>query len=178
MSEQQEQEQIYLFISQSCTFSRDLIQEIQKKEALSKVIQVVSVENTPRLPPGLTKVPAILVKGEIKMGNDCFNFVQNFGELEASPTYNNNSGFESDGFSYLGSGGAGGSGNDSFSFLGESNGSEGADLSQADEAYKQEQNQKESGNPAANMDALTAQRNQDIKQMQGGGGGPSGQRLF
>jgi hypothetical protein len=166
--EQQKQEPVYLFISQSCQHCIDLIKQIQQKDILAKLVQVVAVENAPKLPPGVTKVPSILVNGQIKTGNDCFTFVENYGELDASPTYTNSSGFESEGFSYLGSDGGGDGGTDSFSFLGASNGMEGADMSQADAAYKQEQGQKQKGNGAESMDNITAQRNQDMNQMQGG----------
>jgi hypothetical protein len=151
--EQQKQEPVYLFISQSCQHCIDIIKQIQQKDILAKLVQVVAVENAPKLPPGVTKVPSILV---------------NYGELDASPTYTNSSGFESEGFSYLGSDGGGDGGTDSFSFLGASNGMEGADMSQADAAYKQEQGQKQKGNGAESMDNITAQRNQDMNQMQGG----------
>ncbi len=177
--EQPEPQPIYLFISQSCQHSRELVQQIQSKEALAKVVQVVAVENTPKLPPGLTKVPAILVEGQIKMGNDCFDFVTNFGEIQESPTYTNSGGFEADGFSYLEGSGSGPSGTESFSFLGAQNGSEGIDSSQSESQHKQELDQRSSNSTAAvNMDAITQQRNQEVQQMQGGGGGPSGQRVF
>lgn len=168
MAEEKE-EVVYLFISQSCEHCRTIVQQIQAKASLMKKIQVVSVENTPRLPPGLTKVPALLVNGQIKMGSECFEFVENYGELEASPTYSNSSGFESDGFSYLG-GGTDSSGTDSFSFLGAQNGSEGIDTNAIDNNHKQETGQKNSNNNAAaiNMENLTQQRNQDVQQMQRG----------
>jgi len=168
---------IYLFISQHCQHSRELIQEIQKKEALAKVIQIVAIENTPKLPPGLTKVPGLLIKGKIKVGDECFEFVQNYGELQEAPTYTNSGGFEANGYSLLG-GEDGPSGSESFSFLGSQNGSEGIDSSVTDSIHKQELGQKDQNNNVAmNMDALTQQRNQDVKQMQGGGP-PPGQRVF
>lgn len=185
MNQQQGQEQgqdqeqpVYLFISQTCQHSRELIQQIQKKPELAKKVQVVAVEQTPRLPPGLTKVPGILVNGQVKMGNDCFEFVDKYGELEASPTYSNTGGFEADSYSYL-EGDSGPSGTDSFSFLGAANGSEGVDTGRADNQHNQEMAQKsQNSNVAMSMDTLQQARNQEISQLQGGGPGPSGQRVF
>jgi len=175
MSEQQTPSPIYIFISQSCKHSRDLIQEIQKKPELSKRVQVVSVENTPKLPPGLTKVPGILVDGNIKMGSDCFLFVENFGEIQSSPTYSSSGGFEAEGFSFIGDEGGGDvGGTESFSFLGAENGTKGIDSGQADKQLKNEQ---VSSQGSVNMDTITQQRQQDVQQMQGGRA-PGGQKIY
>ena len=177
---QKEPQPIYLFISQSCQHCRELIQQIQAKEELARIVQVVSVENTPKLPPGLTKVPGILAEGQIKMGNDCFEFVTSYGEIKESPTYTHGGGFEADGFSYLeGTNTAGPGGTESFSFLGAQNGSEGIDTNQTDVQHKQEIDQRSSNKMGAlNMDTITQQRSQEVQQMQGSGGGPQGQKIY
>jgi hypothetical protein len=190
MAQPQGQEQapqpIYLFISQSCQYCRELIQEMQKKPELAKRVQAVSIENTPKLPPGLTRVPGILHEGKITMGTDCFEFVEKFGELGTSPVFSGN-GFEADGYSFLdeSNGGGGETGSDNFSFIGADNGSAGIDTSQVDQSNKQEQGQRKE---SVNMDSITQQRQQEMGKMgigggpgQGGpspGGGPQSQRIY
>ena len=113
------------------------------------------------------------------MGNSCFEFVEKYGELEASPTYSNAGGFEADSYSYIGEAN-GPAGGDSFSFLGATNGSEGVDTNQIDQQHNQEMSQKsQNSNVAMSMDSLQQARSQELSQLQGGGGpGPTGQRVF
>ena len=87
-----------MFVSRECKYCHELIQNIQKKPDLAKLIKVVSIENTPKLPEGLTNVPALLVDKKLMMGNSCFEFVDKYGDLEAgfvNPTS------LSDSFSYI-----------------------------------------------------------------------------
>lgn len=168
--QQQSQEQpIYLFVSRSCKHCPDLIAKIQQKAQLAKLVQVVSVENVPKLPDGLTKVPALVVKGKVLQGNNCFQFVINYGELGASPTYSNSVGFQVDPYSYIGDDSSGAQGNDSFSFIGERNGSAGIDPSKVDQSQQQESHQRSQNTPVTtsmNMDALEQQRRQEFSQFQ------------
>lgn len=167
---EEKQEQIYLFISQSCQHSRELIQQIQQKNDLAKLVQVVEVEKVPKLPPGLTKVPGILVGGKVKIGNECFDFVKNYGEIQTSPTFTTSGGFEADPYSYI-EGEGGDTGGSNFSFLGASSGTDGIDVNQIDAAHQQEQSIKannNSNNSAMNMDHLTQQRQQEISKLQKG----------
>ncbi len=174
MNEETKQpEHVYVFISQSCNYCMELIQEIRKNEKIARVTEVVAVENTPRLPPGLTKVPAVLSGGKLKMGTEAFDFVVNYGEIGTSPVFTGN-GFESDSYSSLDGGDSGGS--DSFSFLGAENGMSGVDQSGIDKQNKMEQVQK--GNNSVSMDNLTQQRNRDVQGFGGGGPGAGGRRSF
>ena len=136
MSQQPTTEQkpstIYLFISQHCENSRKLIEEIRKKPEVSKNIQAIPVENAPRLPPNLERVPSILVDGKMLVGGECFDWVKKQGELDPGPVLGAK-GFETSGYSFIGAEDNEGVGN-SFSFLGQKNGSEGVDSQQANVA--------------------------------------------
>lgn len=163
------QEPIYLFVSRNCKHCPDVIQAIQQKPQLAKLVQVVSVENVPRLPEGLSKVPALIVQGKILMGNDCFQYVQKHGELEASPTYSNSAGYQVDPYSYINeSSGGGPQGTESYSYIGEQTGSSGIDPSKIDQFHQQEMAQKSNtrNTTSMNMDALEQQRRQEFSQFQ------------
>ena len=169
-SQNQQNETIYLFLSQNCKHSIELIKEIQKKPELAKIVQAVPVENTPNIPPQVTKVPSILKDGKVMSGNECFEWVEKYGEIQASPTYTN-FGFEADSYSYIDGAGGGDPGNESYSFLGAQNGSSGIDSNKIDNAHKYEQSQKQqnsAGNVNMNMDSLQQQRDMDISNLQGG----------
>lgn len=181
--QQSKNETIYLFLSQNCQHSIQLIKEIQKKPELSKLVQAVPVENTPNIPPQVTKVPSILKDGKVMTGNECFEWVEKYGEIETSPTFTN-SGFEADSYSYLDGAAGGDAGSESFSFLGAQNGSVGVDSNKADNAHQYEQSQRQQNSPGnvnMNMDSLQQQRDMDINNLQGGqqrGSPPNGMRIY
>lgn len=160
---------IYLFISQNCTHCHELIQLIQQKPELAKRVQGVPVESSPKLPPGLTKVPGLYIDGKIVMGTDCFDWVNKYGEIESSPSFSSAGGFEASGFSYLGSeSDSGPSGVGSYSFLGDDDGSNGLDKKQIDSMLQQEQGggskSNSGGGGGMDMDAIVNQRMRDVGQ--------------
>lgn len=161
MQQEQQPNPIYLFVSQSCTHCRELIQLIQQKPELAKRVQGVNVESTPKLPEGLTKVPGMLVNGQIKMGKECFEWVTKFGEIEASPAFSSAHGFESTGYSFLETDDDGPPGTGVYSFLGESNGSDDLDKKQIDNMRRMEEGGRNSNNINMNMEQLKNQRMQD-----------------
>lgn len=130
-NQQEEKPQpIFLFISRDCKHCHELIKEIQLKPSLSKKVQGVSIENAPRLPPGLNSVPSLLVNGQLISGNNCFNWVkEQQEEIEAGPSIGAKGGFESDSYSFLNAEDSGG--NSAFSFLGAEDGSQGIDHQKA-----------------------------------------------
>ena len=163
-NDQTKQSVIYLFVSQNCQHCHDLIQLIQQKPDLSKLIKGIPVESSPKLPDGLTKVPGLYVNGKVIMGKDCFEWVNKYGEIEASPTFSS-SGFEASGFSFLDSEPDAASGTGVYSFLGNGDSSEGLDKKKIDAMIKQEgsKSQKSGG---INMDAIINERNKDMGNQQ------------
>ena len=153
---------IYLFISQHCENSRKLIEEIRKKPEVSKNIQAIPVENAPRLPPNLERVPSILVDGKMLVGGECFDWVKKQGELDPGPVLGAK-GFETSGYSFIGAEDNEGVGN-SFSFLGQKNGSEGVDSQQANVESTQQSNTVNSArnDTTINYEQLTQQRDKEF----------------
>lgn len=163
--EKKEESTIFLFVSKQCQYCGELIKEIQKKEPLAKKIQVVDIENTRKLPDGLTNVPALLIdNNKLLMGNDTFDFVSRYGEIEAGPILNSN-GFSTDNFSFLNGSGEETTGTASYSFISSSSGNQGINTNQADKAFQQEQ-QIKSGNHQPSMDQLQKQRDQQLPNQQ------------
>lgn len=170
MDQEQQPKPIYLFISQNCNHCRELIQLIQQKPELAKRVQGVNVENTPKLPPGLTRVPGLFIDGKVYMGKDCFEWVNKFGEIEASPAFSSAGGFEASGYSFLDTEGDGPPGTGIYSFLGESNGSEGLDKKKIDDLRRQEEGGRSANQGiSSNMEQL---KNARMQNMGGGGSRP------
>lgn len=157
--EEKQESPIYLFVSQSCKHCHTLIQQIQQKPELAKKVQGVPVENTPRLPDGVTKVPSLLVNGKILTGKKCFEWVEKYGEIEASPVYSAASGFEADGFSYLDDGSSS-TGSGMYSFIGAEDGSQGIDRKAVDNIHRQETSNSNSN--TVDMDMLRQQRMKEV----------------
>ena len=165
MSNQQQQQPqpIYLFISQDCDHSLKLINELRKKPDIAKNIQAIPIETAPRLPPNLTSVPTLLVEGKMLVGKQCFEWINSQGELEPGPVLGAK-GFETSNYSFLGNDSNGGVGN-SFSFIGQQNGSEGVNSGQVDAQAAQETSQAQNSKQL-DFEALQRQRDQDVGGMQ------------
>jgi hypothetical protein len=159
-SEPNQEPPIYLFISQNCKHCHKLIQNIQKKPELSKKIQGVPVESVPKLPDGVTKVPALLIKQKVLLGKQCFEWVDKYGEIESGPTFTTANGFESAEYSYLDDP-SGPSGSGTFSFIGDEDGSQGIDRKAVDSIHKKEQSNNNSGGEM-DMDTLRQKRMKEI----------------
>lgn len=178
-------QQIYLFVSKNCRHCPDLIKEIQKKPELAKKIQAVGVENVSSLPPGLTRVPGLLVEGKVIMGNDCFKWVNEYGEIGAGPSFHSSSGFQVDSFSFIESGASQGpTGTNTYSFIGENQGSEGINTKVIDMEHQKEQQRRTNSSDSImkSMEALEQQRRQEMATSVGnqrnGGRGPHTQTVY
>lgn len=175
MSSPDQKTPIYLFLSKDCKNCIDLINEIKKKPELAKNIQAIPIETAPRLPPNLTHVPTILENGKMMVGKDCFEWVKNYGELEAGPLINTKGMFDNSNYSFIGSndsastmmgGGVGGA----YSFLGQTNGSEGIDPNQVNAKVNAESQgaQLAKNSTMRNFEQLQQQRDKDIGNMNNG----------
>lgn len=134
MQQQQQQQQtqtqpIYLFVSRNCEHCPSIIQKMKSNQELAQITQLIEIETTPNLPQGLTRVPAILHKGQLVMGTQALEWVDNYGQLDAAPM---NLGVKGASDNYATIEGLQGGGNNSsswaksgFSMLGESSGSDG-----------------------------------------------------
>lgn len=161
-SDNKTQQPIYLFVSKNCQHCTPLINEIQKKPELAKRVQAVGVENVKTLPPALTRVPGLLVEGKVIMGNDCFKWVAEYGEIGESPTFSSRSGYQADSFSFIGET-EDKKGTNEYSFIGQSDGNSGINTKVVDMAHQKEQ-EKRNGSDSImkSMEALESQRRSEV----------------
>jgi hypothetical protein len=177
--QQSQQQPIFLFISKDCPNCMSLITELRKKPEIAKNIQGIPIETAPRLPPGLSRVPTLVVKGKMLVGKECFEWVEKQGELEAGPILGAK-GFENSNFSFIEGNDEPSQGglSDSFSFIGAKNGSQGVENQQQQPQQQQPQQQQPQQNrkppppfkvnkrdKPMSIDQLQAQRNLDTQQL-------------
>ena len=171
-------EPIYLFLSRDCANCVELIKEIQKKEELIKKIQVVQVENTPRLPEKVTHVPSIMIGEKVVVGSNCFSWVQGYGELEAGSF--TGKGFNTSNFDYI-DGTQEEASTTTFSFIDGSQNSQGINSQEVNKMIEQENNSKKNGKGGGELESLQNARAQETKTLmsnQPGPGGMNQQRSF
>lgn len=157
MEEQKAPEPCYLFVSKDCTHCRDLFNLINTKSELAKLVQVVQIETLRQIPPEVTKVPTIINAGKAMSGNQCFEWVEKYGVIEAA------TGFGSSDYSFLDSQGSETPGTGIYSFLGDQDGTNDINTMEIDNKYKQEQGQKAG---SSNLDELKKQRMMEVPNQQ------------